>query len=162
MHSAAPADAPGELDEIAHQLDAASRVVHLEARGAEPAETAAALLEAALGARATDPLFAFSAYLLHLRARSERLVVVIDDLDALPPQTAQWLRAALDQSGGSLLAVARTHDAESAERAAARFHLDLQHPPVALAAPMWRDAWPLLGSLGLLAVALGALALRLW
>ena len=159
MHAAASAEAPGELDQIAYQLDAGSRVVHLAGRLDDPASIASEVLEAALSVRPPDPLFAFAAYLLHLRARSEHLVVVIEDLEALPPATARWLRASLDHSGGALRALGRTHDTAAAERATARLGLELIRPP----APLWAHvsfvAWLAIVGCALLAAALGAFEL---
>lgn len=162
MHPVAAVAAPLELDRVAHELDAASHVVHLAGRPAEPADAASELLAEALGARPADPLFAFDAYLLHLRARSERLVVVIEDLDALPAPTAAWLRRALDRARGALCALATAPDPTAAEQAAARFGLALHHPaPREPALPRY-EAWLGLGGSALLAVLLAAFAWEWW
>jgi len=153
--------AAAALDQLAAQLDAGSRVVHWDGRAAEPAAAAAELLAATLGARPQDPLFAFAAYLMHLRAHSERLVVVIDDLDALPPRTAQWLRATLDGSGDTLRALACAADAAAAERAAARLGLALLRPHEPLPSLESHAAWLGFGGSALLVAALGALLLGL-
>jgi hypothetical protein len=162
VHPAAVVAAPLELDRVAHQLDAASHVVHLAAHSAAPADAAGELLAEALGARPADPLFAFDAYLLHLRAQSERLVVVIEDLDALPAPTAAWLRRALDRSRGALCALAGAPNPSAAERAAARLGLALHRPaPREPALPRY-EAWLGLGGSALLAVLLAGFAWGWW
>ena len=161
--AAAPLPLPGPhaLEQIAHHLDAGSQVVHWDGRASEPADAAAELLGATLGAHPHDPLFAFSAYLMHLRAHSQRLVVVIDDLDALPPRTAQWLRAALDSSGGTLRALACAADDAAAERAVARLGLALLRPSAPMPAPAASGGWIRLASGALLLALVGALFLGL-
>jgi hypothetical protein len=126
-------------------------VVHWSGSTHDPAAAAAELLAEATGSHPQDPLFAFAAYLLHLRARSERLVVVIDDLDAMPPQLAQWLRDSLDSSGGTLRALASAADDTAVERATARLGLALVGPQGPLPVVAWRRRW-----LGVVTVALGA------
>jgi len=126
-------------------------VVHWSGRAHDPAAAAAELLVQATGARPRDPLFAFTAYLMHLHTRAERLVVVIDDLDAIPPRLAQWLRGALDSSDGTLRALASAADDATAERAAARLGLALVRP-----LPQAPVVEPRRGWLGVATVALGA------
>jgi len=140
------------LDSLACQFGHVEHVVRWNGRADDPAAAAADLLAQATGTRPQDPLFAFAAYLLHLRARSERLVVVIDDLDAIPPRVARWLRGALDSSDGTLRALATVADDATAERATARLGLALVRPSRPAPAPTSRRLW----WLGALSVALGA------
>ena len=155
------APAASRLDQLASQFAAGEHVVHWSGRARDPASAAAELLAEATGGRPQEPLFAFAAYLLHLRARSERLVVVIDDLDALPPRIAQWLRAALDSSGGTLRALASAADDAAAERGAARFGLTLVRPGPATPVMDAQRWWLGLASLALGVAALAALLTRL-
>jgi hypothetical protein len=113
------------LEQLAARLGPGHRVVHWDSSAREPAAVASALLVEATGVRPADPEFALAAFLVHLRERSERLLVMIDDLDGIPPSTLQWLRETLDSSGGALRAVAATSDDASAARAAARLGLTL-------------------------------------
>jgi hypothetical protein len=140
------------LDRLAAQFGHVEHMVRWNGRAADPATAAADLLAEATGTRPQDPLFAFAAYLIHLRARSERLVVVIDDLDAVPPAVARWLREALDSSDGTLRALASAADDATAERATARLGLALVRPLRQAAAPASRRlVW-----LAVASVALGA------
>ena len=103
-------------------------VVQWSGRALDPATAAAELVLQATGSRPREPLFAFAAYLMHLRARSERLVVVIDDLDSIPPRLAQWLREMLDSSDGTLRALASAADEAAVERGTKRLGLALVRP----------------------------------
>ena len=145
------AGASNQLDRLAHQYGPGAHVVHWSGNTHDPAAAATELLAEATGSRPQDPLFAFAAYLLHLRARSERLVVVIDDLDTMPPQLAQWLRGALDSSGGTLRALASASNDTAVERATARLGLALVRPQRPLPVVASRRWW-----LGVVTVALGA------
>jgi hypothetical protein len=125
----------------------------------DPAALAATLLAEATGVHLADPLFAFEAYLLHLRERSERIVVVIEALDSLPPETARWLLATIENSRGALRALAPAADERTAARGAARLGLTLRVArPAAPEAPrrarVPRRIWLLCGALGLLALLL--------
>lgn len=120
-----PVAATPQLEQLAARLGPGHRVVHWDSRARDPAAVASALLAEATGVRPLDPLFAFAAFLMHLRGRSERLLVMIDDLDGIPASTLAWLRETLESSGGALRAVAATSDDASAARAAARLGLTL-------------------------------------
>ena len=156
-----PTRSVSPLDELANQFGDGEHVVHWNGRASDPAAAAAELLAEATGSRPREPLFAFAAYLLHLHARSERLVVVIDDLEALPPRIAQWLRAALDSSGGTLRALASAADDAAAERGAARFGLTLVRPDRALPVANARRWWFSLATLALGLAALVTVLTRL-
>jgi hypothetical protein len=145
------ADAASPFDQLAHGLAAGEHVVHWNGSTDDPATAAGELLAEATGSRPQEPLFVFAAYLLHLRTRSERLVVVIDDLDAMPPRLAQWLRAALDSSDGTLRALASAADDAAAERATARLGLVLVRPRRPAPSAESQRWW-----LGVASVALGA------
>ena len=129
----------------------AEHVVHWNGRAHEPATAAAELLLQATGRRPKEPLFAFAAYLMHLHARSERLVVVIDDLDSISPRLAQWLRGMLDSSDGTLRALASAADDAAAERGTKRLGLALVRPLRQAPVVEPRRGW-----LGVATVALGA------
>jgi hypothetical protein len=91
---------------------------------------------------------------MHLSTRSERLVVVIDDLDAIPPRLAQWLRGVLDSSDGTLRALASAADDAAAERGTKRLGLALVRPLRQAPVVEPRRWW-----LGVASVALGVLGL---
>ncbi len=154
-----PVAATRRLEQLAARLGPGHQLVHWSEHAREPAAVASALLAEATGVRPADPLFAFAAYLAHLRDRSERLLVMIEDLDAVPPSTAQWLRTTLESSGGTLRAVAAAADDASAVRAAARLGLSLSVARPAGARSQQRLHWLSLAALGL--CALVALALLL-
>jgi hypothetical protein len=121
----APADAsPAHLlDAVARELGPGLRVAHLDGVWRSPEELAGASLRAAAGVWPEDPCFAFEAYLSHLRASDQGLVLLIDEVAALPPATLDWLRARITEAGGTLRVVAVASEGASAIAAARRFGL---------------------------------------
>jgi hypothetical protein len=157
----APADAsPGELlDAVARELGSELRVAHLAGAGGTPEALAAAALEAATGVSPEAPLFAFEAYLAHLRSTGRGLVLLIDDVTALPPKTQRWLRARIAAADGALRVVAAAADGGAAVAAARGFGLAVAVPATpAPTAPVERTQPAVVAIVGLVALALGVLA----
>jgi type II secretory pathway predicted ATPase ExeA len=60
--------------------------------------------------RFEDPVFAFEAYLSHLREIDSSLLLLIDDLDAMPLATVRWLGRCILNSKGELRLIASALD----------------------------------------------------
>ena len=158
----APVDAsPAKLlDAVARELGPGLRVAHLDGLWRAPDELAGAALRAATGLCPEDPCFAFDAYLSHLRAIDQGLVLLIDEVAALPPVTLDWLRTRIAEAGGTLRVVAVAAEGGTAIAAAHRFGLAL---PVLRPAgvPGGRRRPALIAGVALTAVTLGVLAVNM-
>jgi hypothetical protein len=130
-------------------------VAHLDGVWRAPEELAGAALRAAAGVWPKDPCFAFEAYLSHLRATDQGLVLLIDEVAALPPATLDWLRARITEAGGTLRVVAVASEGSSAIAAAHRFGLTRAVPVAAEPAPVPRRLGWIAAAL-LIAALLGA------
>jgi type II secretory pathway predicted ATPase ExeA len=60
--------------------------------------------------RFEDSVFAFEAYLHHLRENDSSLLLLIDDLSAMPLETVRWLGGCILNSKGELRLIASTLD----------------------------------------------------
>ena len=69
------------------------------------------------GPRFEDPVFAFESYLCHLREIGSSLLLLIDDLSAMPLSTVRWLGSrALDSKGELRLIASALNDLSGQER----------------------------------------------
>jgi hypothetical protein len=173
---AAPRGLPGAeltfvLEDLGVCLGPGHELAALHGACGEPAALAERALSALADEIPGDPLFAFDAYLLHLRETGRALVLLIDDLDALPEPTLRWLAERLDVSGGALRVLARVTDERAAEHAMSRLGLAPAARPAPVARPPARrrtprparhgGAWEIALTSALLLAAV-ALALRAW
>jgi hypothetical protein len=154
----APADASAAklLDAVARELGPGLRVAHLDGVWRAPEELAGAALRAAAGVWPEDPLFAFDAYLSHLRATDQGLVLLIDEVAALPPATLDWLRGRIAEADGTLRVVAVAAEGATALAAAHRFGL-VRAVPFSPEAPSGAHRPALIAAVAFIAIAFGAL-----
>jgi type II secretory pathway predicted ATPase ExeA len=68
------------------------------------------ILERLDAPRFEDPVFAFEAYLCHLREAGASLLLLIDDLSEMPLETVRWLGRCLLNSKGELRLIASALD----------------------------------------------------
>jgi type II secretory pathway predicted ATPase ExeA len=77
------------------------------------------ILEDLQSERFDDPLFAFEAYLAHLRAVDSGILLLVDDLYAMPLDAMRWLAHQIANSKGELRLIASAaDDPDSTERIA--------------------------------------------
>jgi hypothetical protein len=161
----APADASAAklLDAVARELGPDLRVAHLDGVWRAPEELAGATLRAAAGVWPEDPVFAFDAYLSHLRATGQGLVLLIDEVAALPPATLDWLRGRIARADGTLRVVAVAAEGATALAAAHRFGLVRAVPssPEPPSRPHWPHRPALVAGVAVTVLALGVLIVTL-
>jgi hypothetical protein len=144
------------LDAVARELGPGLRVAHLDGVWRAPDELAGATMRAATGVWPEDPIFAFDAYLSHLRETGQGLVLLIDEVAAFPPATLDWLRSRIAEANGTLRVVAVAAEGSTAIAAAHRFGLVRAVPlPAEVRSARRRPA--LIAGVALTAVALGVL-----
>ncbi|MBW2399330.1 MAG: AAA family ATPase [Deltaproteobacteria bacterium] len=105
------------LQLVAERLEGNGSKVFLAYPGLDTEGLCAWILDRLEGPRFDDPVFAFEAYLCHLREIDSSLLLLIDDMSAMPLATVRWLgRRALNSKGELRVIASVLDDLRSQER----------------------------------------------